>query len=473
MSKTTLSKPKNYKPLVVGIGLLCVAVLAGVTRDKWLPLIRGAKADSAPLTATSVAEDPHAHEGAQEDEHNHDHAGHDEGTSIELSANGLKNIGFQPFEIQVSDFERKLTLPAIVAERPGRSRIHITASVSGVVTEIFAVEGQAVEPKSPLFVLRLTNEDVVAAQSEYLRTSESLSVVNRELARLKAFPEGVIPGKRIIDQEYEKQKLDASLLAEEQTLVVHGLTEKQVKDILETRQLLRTITINAPSHTHKDGGCEGDHLFHVQSLPVSQGEQVATGQELAVLADHCELFVEGRAFEDDAARLREAASKGWEVEGVLLIGDKEKEVIKGLKLLYLADHIDPESRAFRFYVRLPNEIVLDQETTPGRRFIEWRFKPGQRMELRVPVENWEKQLVLPVNAIVDEGAEAYVYRQNGDHFDRVAVHVEHRDRDAIVVANNGALFPGDIIAGQGAYQMHLALKNKAGGGVDPHAGHNH
>jgi multidrug efflux pump subunit AcrA (membrane-fusion protein) len=298
-------------------------------------------------------------------------------------------------------------------------------------------------------------------------------VVNRELARLNALPEGVIPGKRILDQEYEKQKLEASLLAEQQALVVHGLSEEQVKNILDTRQLLRAITISAPDHTHEDDGCEGEHLFHVQSLPVSQGEQVATGQELAVLADHCELFVEGRAFEDDAARVREAAREGWNVEGVLLVGDKQKEVVNGLKLLYLADHIDPESRAFRFYLRLPNEIVLDQQPFPGRRFIEWRFKPGQRMELRVPVETWEKQLVLPVEAIVDEGAEAYVYRQNGDHFDRVSVHIEHRDRDKVVVANNGSLFPGDIIAGEGAYQMHLALKNKAGGGVDPHAGHNH
>jgi len=237
--------------------------------------------------------------------------------------------------------------------------------------------------------------------------------------------------------------------------------------------LLRTITINAPSHVHKDDGCEEEHLFHVQRLPVSQGQQVETGQELAVLADHCELYIEGRAFEDDAAKLREAAKKDWDIQGALLVGDKQKQIVEGLKLLYLSDHVDPDSRAFKFYLRLPNEIVLDQESTPGRRFIEWRFKPGQRMELRVPVERWEKQLVLPVEAIVDEGAEAYVYRQNGDHFDRVSVHVEHRDRDVVVVANNGSLFPGDVIAGQGAYQMHLALKNKAGGGVDPHAGHSH
>jgi hypothetical protein len=29
------------------------------------------------------------------------------------------------------------------------------------------------------------------------------------------------------------------------------------------------------------------------------------------------------------------------------------------------------------------------------------------------------------------------------------------------------------VAGRGAYQMNLALKNQAGGGIDPHAGHNH
>jgi multidrug efflux pump subunit AcrA (membrane-fusion protein) len=462
-----------HKLLMLCAILLGIAIVAGVTRDRWMPRVRLLVGQSTQPASMAAEEASHEHEEAHEDEHNHDHAGHDEASSIELSANGLKNIGFEPFEVQVSDFEKKLTLPAIVAERPGRSRIHITASITGVVTEIFAVEGQAVEEDSPLFELRITNEDVVTAQRDFLRTSENLNVVNRELARLNALPEGVVPGKRILEQEYEKQKLEASLLAEQQALVVHGLSEEQVKNILDTRQLLRTITISAPNHTHEDDGCEGEHLFHVQSLPVSQGEQVATGQELAVLADHCELFVEGRAFENDAARLREAAREGWNVEGVLLVGDKQKEVINGLKLLYLADHIDPESRAFRFYLRLPNEIVLDQRPFPGRRFIEWRFKPGQRMELLVPVERWEKQLVLPVNAIVDEGAEAYAYRQNGDHFDRVAVHVEYRDRDAIVVANNGALFPGDIIAGQGAYQMHLALKNKAGGGVDPHAGHNH
>jgi hypothetical protein len=185
------------------------------------------------------------------------------------------------------------------------------------------------------------------------------------------------------------------------------------------------------------------------------------------------LYIEGRAFEDDAERLREAARQGWEVSATLLVGDRASDVIDGLKLLYLADHVDPQSRAFRFYLRLPNEVALDHTDSSGTHFLDWRFKPGQRMELRVPVERWEKRFVLPVEAVVYEGAETYIYQQNGDHFDRVPVHVEYRDQRSVVIANDGAVFPGDIVAARGAYQMHLALKNKSGGGIDPHAGHNH
>jgi hypothetical protein len=42
-----------------------------------------------------------------------------------------------------------------------------------------------------------------------------------------------------------------------------------------------------------------------------------------------------------------------------------------------------------------------------------------------------------------------------------------------VLENDGTLSPGDVIAGSGAYQIHLALKNQGRGGVDPHAGHQH
>ncbi len=95
------------------------------------------------------------------------------------------------------------------------------------------------------------------------------------------------------------------------------------------------------------------------------------------------------------------------------------------------------------------------------------------MQLRVPVERIENQIVLPVDAVASAGAERFVFQENGDHFDRIPVHVIYQDQVWAVIENDGSVFPGDIIAYTGAHQMQMALKNKAGGAVDPHAGHNH
>ena len=78
-----------------------------------------------------------------------------------------------------------------------------------------------------------------------------------------------------------------------------------------------------------------------------------------------------------------------------------------------------------------------------------------------------------VDAIAQDGAENYVFRADAEHFDRQPVHVEHRDTLFAVIAQDGSLKPGDQIALNGAQQMHLALKNKSGGAIDPHAGHQH
>lgn len=466
-------KPKQGFALFSNRWLIALLIVGVAIATAWA--LRGYWWPTAASNAATSGKDEHGHEahdqGHAEEQHNH--AGHSESASIKLSEKALKNIGYQPVTVALGTFTRTMTLPAIVVGQPGRTQLHITAPLTGVITEIHAVAGEAIEPGSPMFEIRLTHEELVTAQKEYLQTAENLDVVNREIGRLKTLGEGVIAGKRILEQQYEKQKLEASLRSSQQALLLHGLSEEQVQEIFKTRKLLNALTIRAPVHSHKDDASLADHWFHVQSLPVSPGVQVTAGQELCILADHCELLVEGKAFEDDAAQLRRALQEGWKVEASLMVGERKTEKVEGLKLLYLADQIDPESRAFHFYLELPNKIVLDQQPAPGRRFIEWKFKPGQRMELRVPVENWKDRIVLPVDSVVDEGAEAYVYRQNGDHFDRVAVHVEYRDRNDVVIANDGALFPGDIVAGQGAYQIHLALKNKSGGGIDPHAGHNH
>jgi len=448
----------------VGLIMVIIAVIGGaaaLTKDRWYPRFSANKPQSILEKIESLQVK------------GRDRGPHEDGAVIQLSPRGLKNIGFEPFVVETTRYERMLTLPAIVVERPGRSQFHIVAPLTGIVTKIHSVTGESVEPRQKLFRLRLTHEELVAAQRDYLRTAENLGVVNREIKRLKSLGEGVIAGRRVLEQEYEKQKLEASLHAEAQAMLLHGLTEQQVGEIRQTRRLFQEITIRAPEHDHKVGSCAAEHPFQIQQLAVAQGQQVEAGRQLAVLGDHCELLIEGMAFEDDAPKIRQATQAGRKATASLLVGAPSGSEVTDLEVLYVADQIDAESRAFRFYLRLPNKLAHDRRTPSGKRFVEWTFKPGQRMQLQVPVETWEDQLVLPTAAVVGEGAEAYVYQQHGDHFDQISVHVLHRDQDSVVIASDGALASGTVIAGRGAYQIHLALKNQAGGGIDPHAGHNH
>jgi multidrug efflux pump subunit AcrA (membrane-fusion protein) len=213
--------------------------------------------------------------------------------------------------------------------------------------------------------------------------------------------------------------------------------------------------------------------FVISQLDVVPGEAVQTGQTLCVLTDYSELYIEGQAFEYDADDIVRAAEEGLEVTAFPeQKGTRQPVGIRKLRISQVTNEIDRESRALHFYVDLPNEIARQSEQD-GHKFMTWKYKPGQRMQLRVPVEEWKDVIVLPVDAIAQDGLETFVFVENGDHFDRQPVHVQYRDQFDAVIENDGSIFPGDLVAMNSAHQLQMAIKNKSGGGADPHAGHHH
>ena len=455
-------------------------------------------------------EDPHAHAG-------HDHA-HDEGTSLELSAQAQGNIGLtaeylQPVKLET--FRRSIKVPAIIVGRPGRSRLEISTPMAGVITHVHAVQGEAVDPGTLLFQMRITAAELVSTQTGLLRTVGDLDVENREIARLsKATEAGAISQKTLLERQYAKEKLEVLMNAQREALRLQGLSERQIDDIAKNQKLLRDLQIVAPGRdSHDDeefrlsgtevkpvslsgfqerpraaeGTSTDEHASHdsthsadgsnvpliLESVLVHKGETVAAGATLGILADYSELYIEGRAFEQDVDLLSQIVQQNWKITAVFEGAANSAKRVEDLDLVYSASVIDPEARSLSFYVRLPNEVAREIPSPNGQRFLNWKYRPGQRLQLLVPVEEWENQIVLPVEAIAREGAESFVFQQNGDHFDRVSIRVAYRDSSHVVVGNDGSIFPGDVIALRGAHQMQMALKNKSGGGVDPHAGHNH
>jgi multidrug efflux pump subunit AcrA (membrane-fusion protein) len=441
------------------------------------------------------AEDEHSRESHAEESHEkaeagHEHheeeadhadkhgkaeagAGHDPSTTMQLSPSARANVGLKLAKVELGTFERTISVPAMIVERPGRSHLDVAAPFTGKVVRIWPSDGETVAPGQPLFELRLTHEDLVEAQSEFLKTAEELEVVGREVKRLEQVAaQGAIAGKTMLERKYEQDKLKASLHAQQQRLLLHGLTAAQIESILATRTLVSTVTIVVPNAPERTVGQSTPSPLQVDEIKVQPGQHVTEGQTLCVLGDYAELYIQGKAFEDDIQVLTKAADNNWHATAVIANDGQKNTQVGDLRLLYLANKIDPETRAFLFYVQLPNRI-LRERTDAGRRYSDWQFRPGQRVQLRVPVEQWANRIVVPLDAVVQEGAESYVFAEHDGHFDRRPVHVEYRDQYSAVLANDDSLPLGTTIVVAGAYQVHLAMKNKAGGGVDPHAGHRH
>lgn len=475
-----------------------IAVIAFTSRSAWLPPAEKWVKDT--IASRSHATPAHGEESDATGHDDHGHDAHDEAESLDLSDKALRNLGLTAEFIQpvrLTTYRRSITVPAMVAERPGRTRLQVATPLTGVITHVHAVSGEAVEPGTLLFQIRLTHEDLVQAQTGFLQTIGELDVERREITRLAdATKSGAVPRIKLLEREYARDKLEALFSAQSEALRLHGLSEAQVKQIAHDRRLLRELQVFAPGPDEHAGdelkladnpvrqaswqpGAANDQPKQaaaplvISDLQVHKGQSVMAGETLCVLSDYSDLYIEGLAFEQDAGPIATAAARKWPVTAVIEQPGNKRQTLDGLQIIRLSNEVDAESRTLRFYVRLPNEIESRTSNTDGNLFVGWRYRPGQRLQLRVPVEEWPDEIVLPVDAVTKEGAEFYVFQQNGGHFDRIAVHVKYRDQASAVIANDGALFPGDVVALRGAHQMQMALKNKSGGGVDPHAGHSH
>ena len=453
--------------------LLVVAVVAAASYSMWMPHLHRLLALPNPPAHGEGEHSTIAGEQASDGHAGHNHAEHSEADSLELSEQARKNIGLRVAKVELKPFTRTISIPGIVVERPGRSTVEITAPMTGIVTAIYAIEGQAVEPGQKLFDLRLTDEDLAQSQADLLRTAENLEVIVREIKRIEdLIKDQALPGKQLLERQYEQQKEQVTLRAQKQALLLHGMSQTQIDAILQQHTLLQTVSIYAPPAAEMQDAA-GDLIFQVQGLKVTQGQHVTAGDTLAVLADHAELYIEGEAFERDVSAVSQAAEREATASAVVESDGSQQEVVFNLRILYLAAKVNAETRTLDFYVSLPNQRQRDSQLSNGQRFIAWKFRPGQRVQLQIPVETWADRIVLPADAVVQDGAETYVFTPNGDHLVRRSVHVEYRDPQWAVIANDGILFPGDPVAVSAARQLQLALKNKAGGGIDPHAGHNH
>ncbi len=479
--------------LTVGAFAILAGLTAGgtlATRNRWLPL----------LTAKKL---PSAHEAGHDEHAGHDHGaeGHGGGSdqnSVALSEQARANLGLKAGPVELSDYTKNLVIPGTVVEQPGHSERRITTSLAGVVVKVHAFPGQAVKPGDPLLDIQPTGELLTNAQAELLKLLQDIELVDIELKRLTPLVEsGSIPARNKLEKEYERKRLDSQKLVQIQELLVRGLSPYQITEMVEHKTLLREFTIHVPGgppkapskeegHNHPSivptgmrraperlESVTADTVYTVENIDIFPGKLVQPGDELCDLGLHTELYLEGHAFERDSRIIALAVQEQRPLTALFEGEGDEPELRDGLHIRYVENSLDAATRTLRFFAPLKNEVVRDAQADNGVIYRSWRFKPGQKVRLLVPVQKLTEQVVVPTEAVVSEGPDAYVFRVNGKLMERVPVIVEHRDPRFVVLRNDGSVFPGDEIAMNQAYQISLALKKQQGSGVDMHAGHNH
>lgn len=410
----------------------------------------------------------------------------EEQTVLEISQQARKNLSLVSRAVRPQSYWRTVVIPGEVADRPGLSDRNVTSPAVGVVTAVHAYPGDTLRPGEPMFSLRLFSEYLQLTQTQLFKARQEIEIVQAEIDRLSsAVSTGAVSRSRMIELQSEISRQNTLLQAARQELLTRGLTPEQVQQI-ESGTFVSTVDVVAPPV--QDSGAvanptaarEIQHVtfvdasqqdlsiaYEVQGLAVAMGQQVQAGQLLGNLSNHQLLYIVGHAFKREAKFLERAAQERRPIEVEFADDEVESwpELSQTFNIRHLANSIDTDSRTFDFYIPLTNQSRAYGDK--GRVFMVWRFRPGQRARIHVPVERFDDVFVLPAEAVVRDGPEAYVFRQNGDLFKRFPVHVLHEDRRSVVIANDGSITAGAYFAQNSAASLNRVLKSQSASGAQP------
>jgi multidrug efflux pump subunit AcrA (membrane-fusion protein) len=447
-----MSQLRSQATIAVLIGLLALGVAGFITRGTWKTWIWPPLPETTPDAPVLAPEEPRL---------------------LKLGEQARRNLGLVSKPLKPQTYWRSIQVPGVVIDRPGHSDRGITAPAVSVVARLHVFPGDTVKTGDRLFTLRLVSEYLQNTQTELFKAARDHQIAREQRERLEG-ASGVSDAKRI-EADNQVRRAAALMQSYRQDLLTRGLTKAQIDGVTEGKFVSEIDVVAPPPLVDERNLVSSDPsattlaatgpAYEVQELKADLGQQMQAGQTLCLLANHQSLYVEGRGFRRDAPYLEQAAQRSWPVR-IEFDEDADKSwptLAQTFRIRHLANSVDPASRTFSFFLPLSNQSRAYEKD--GKTFLVWRFRPGQRVRLLVPVEEMTDVLVLPTSAVAREGADAYVFRQNGDLFERKPVQVLYEDRLNIVLANDGTITRTMYLAQSSAASLNRILKaqNSAGG----------
>jgi RND family efflux transporter MFP subunit len=180
---------------------------------------------------------------------------------------------------------------------------------------------------------------------------------------------------------------EANLDATEKKLHVLGFSEDEVESISETHQINPIITLYSP--------ISGKVIEHNAIL----GDMVDQETEILTIMDPSVLCIHAEIYERDIAKIR----IGQEVEAT--VPAYPGETFKG-KISFISDVLNEETRTITVRSEVENR--------------EYKLKPGMFANINILLNHQTKTLVLPLEAVLDEGDDHIVFlKVDGKYIPRI------------------------------------------------------
>ncbi|MEE2886287.1 MAG: hypothetical protein VX951_02535 [Planctomycetota bacterium] len=239
------------------------------------------------------------------------------------------------------------------------------------------------------------------------------------------------------------------------SLLLQGETVAQVDWLAKQGALESRFAVRAPAGA----------VWDVVEVMVREGQPVAKGDPLVTLHDPRQMWLRMLPIGDEVPAVMAALRDSQEVSAVPLLRNGGP-AFQGLRILRLASAANDDVA----FLRVANQRLDGAKEISGSKTNRsWRLRSGMRYQVRIPLVTHREVYVFAKDGVAKEGVDRVVYLRNGDSFKRKAVHVIYENAESVVIASDGALFPGDGVVTRGAFALSVAMQQSSGGGNHGHS----
>lgn len=319
--------------------------------------------------------------------------------------------------VELSEFDYSIEANGIIKLRDDASR-QISSPITGKITKLYInYEGQKVRKGQKAF--ELYSPELIATQREFLLAYENYLLAQES------------PNPKL------KESSQSVLNAARQRLNLWFVDEKQIDELIKTRQVKSSLTYYS------------DFSGVVTKKYFNEGSWVMAGNTILDIVDLSSVWIMANVYENEISKIR----IGQQVK--IKLNSYENADISG-KIDYINPFVNQDTRTIEVRITTRNTQML--------------LKPGMYVKVNILAERKPNSIVLPKTAVLRTGKMDMVYIKKSDNIFAPRQVQVGREKDGKVLITSG-LKEGDIVVISAGFLLDSESQIRMGLGSSEHSIH--